>query len=251
MEPPLAEVTLMAAVLVVSAILHTTTGFGYALLSAPVLAALSSPREAVSTILATAVVVDVLVLIGHGGRPAPRARDVLLLSAWSLPGLALGAALLRVLPVPVLQLLAAAAVFFAVWLRLRRTRPREDPGVTRAQPWPHAAAAGLASGTLHTSTTLSGPPLVLYLMRRPRPPRVTRDTLVSISLLRLPVSVALLLLAGAWVAPPALPALWLAVALGYLVGRWLFGHMDVARYERAVLLVLVVAALTAVTNALT
>lgn len=45
--------------------------------------------------------------------------------------------------------------------------------------------------------------------------------------------------------------LWVAVAMGYLVGRWLFSRMDAARYGRAILLVLVLAALTALTNALT
>ena len=173
MAPPF-DVFMMAAVLVPSAVLHTTTGFGYALLSAPVLAAVVSPREAVSTILSTAVVV-VLVLAGHGRRPSPRLRDALVLSAWSLPGLVIGAALLRVLPVSALQLLAAEAVFFAVWM----------------------------------------------------------------------------VAAGAWIEPPSLPVLWLAVAFGYLVGRRLFSRMDVSRYERAVLVVLVVAALTALLNALT
>lgn len=248
----------MAAVLVVSAVLQTTTGFGFALLSAPVLAAVLSPQEAVSTIVTTGVVVDVLVLTGHGRRPAPCGRDVLRLGAWSLPGLALGALLLRWLPAAALQLLAAGAVLFAVWMRARAvsSRPRnrlERPGaapVDAGERWYHSAAAGFTSGTLHTSTTLSGPPLVLYLTRRARAPRATRDTLIGLSLLRLPITVALLLLAGAWVAPPSVPLLWLAVALGYVIGRWLFTRMDVARYERAVLTVLVIAALSAVASAL-
>ena len=104
---------------------------------------------------------------------------------------------------------------------------------------------------MHTATTLSGPPLVLYLTRHRQLPRVTRDTLIVIWLMRLPVGVALLVAAGAWIGPPSLPVLWLAVAFGYLIGRWLFSRMDVSRYERAVLVVLVVAALTALLNALT
>ncbi len=94
-EPLSVEIILVAAVLVLSAALQTATGFGFAILSAPVLAALLGPELAVSTIVATGVVVDVLVLAADGRRPQPRVSDVLSLGAWSLPGLLAGALLLR------------------------------------------------------------------------------------------------------------------------------------------------------------
>ena len=43
--------------------------------------------------------------------------------------------------------------------------------------------------------------------------------------------------------------LWLAVALGYLIGRAVFARLDLARYERAVLGALVAAAGVAVVAA--
>ena len=121
------ETALIAAVLVLSAALQTSTGFGFALLSAPVLAALVGPVEAVSTIVATGVVVDVLVLAADGRRPQPRGRDVLSLGLWSAPGLVGGALLLRVLPNAVLQLVVAAAVLFAVGHSLAVAGARKDP----------------------------------------------------------------------------------------------------------------------------
>ncbi|MBA2516478.1 MAG: hypothetical protein H0V22_04050 [Solirubrobacterales bacterium] len=84
------------------------------------LSAVLSPQQAVATIVATGIVVDVLVLIADGSRPQSSARDVLSLAAWSPPGLGLGAVLLRILPVASLQLLVAAAVLLAVWHRRRR-----------------------------------------------------------------------------------------------------------------------------------
>lgn len=245
------QTALIAAVLVVSAALQTSTGFGFALLSAPVLAVLVGPVEAVSTIVATGVVVDVLVLVGDGRRPQPRRRDVLALGAWSVPGLVAGALLLRALPSTVLQLVVAGAVLFAVGHRLRPRRALRSTatGASSAERWWSAAPAGLASGVLSTATTLGGPPVVLYLTRRPRPPRQTRDTLVALSLLRLPLSVAALILAGTWVRPPGLIVLWIAVAMGYVIGRWVFARMNLARYEQAVLGALVMAALVAVASA--
>lgn len=244
------DIALIAAVLVFSAVLQTSTGFGFALLSAPVLAVMVGPVEAVSTIVATGVVVDVLVLAADGRRPQPRGRDVLSLGLWSVPGLAAGALLLRVLPSTVLQLVVAAAVLFAVGHRLR---PRRAPSARGRLPerWWSAAPAGLASGVLSTATTLGGPPVVLYLTRRPRPPRETRDTLVVLSLVRLPLSVAALILAGTWARPPGLVVLWFAVVLGYVIGRWVFARMDLVRYEQAVLGALAVAALVAVATAVT
>ena len=239
---------LIAAVLVFSAALQTSTGFGFAMLSAPVLAVLVGPVEAVSTIVATGVVVDVLVLAAGGRRPQPHGRDVLTLGLWSVPGLLAGALLLRTLPSAALKLLVAGAVLLAVGhrLRLRRIGPA---AAAPSERWWSAAPAGIASGVLSTATTLGGPPIVLYLTRRPRPPRETRDTLVALSLLRLPLSVAALVLAGTWVQPQGLVVLWIAVALGYVIGRWVFARMDPARYEQAVLGALVVAALTAVATA--
>lgn len=72
---------------------------------------------------------------------------------------------------------------------------------------------------------------------------------MAFSLVRLPLSVAALVLTDTLIQPPALPLLWLAVLLGYLLGRWVFARMDLARYERVVLAAL--AALTAIIAAVT
>lgn len=239
---------LIAVVLLVSATLQTSTGFGFALLSAPILAALTGPREAVSTIMLVGVVVDVLVLIADGRRPQPRPRDVVALTAWSMPGFVLGAVLLRLLPASALQLLVAVAVLATVAFRARpahRRRARAE----RREHWWTPGPAGFASGVLSTATTVGGPPIVLYLTRRPRPPRETRDTLVALSVVRAPAGLAALILTGTWRTPPALPLLILGVVLGYMIGRWVFAHLDVGRYERVVLVTLVVAATVALVSA--
>jgi len=70
-------------------------------------------------------------------------------------------------------------------------------------------------------------------------------------LVRLPLSVAALVITHTWTQPASLPLLWLAVLLGYAIGRWTFSRMDVARYERLILLALGVAALAAITAAVT
>jgi uncharacterized membrane protein YfcA len=244
-----ATVVAVSAVLVLSGALHAATGFGFALLSAPILTALLGPQDAISVIVLTGVVVDVLILSAERRRPVPAWPEAAGLTLWAIPGLAAGAWLLSSLPRAGLQLLVAGAVLAGVAMRVVGGRR-----AAAAAPSPHykwtRAAAGLSSGLLSTATTLGGPPVVLYLMSRSLNPQRTRDTLVVLSLLRTPPSVVALVLAGALHWPPALPVLWVAVLVGYACGKWVFVRLDAARYERAVLGLLVVAAGTATVVAL-
>jgi uncharacterized membrane protein YfcA len=241
-----ATLAAVSAVLVLSGALHAATGFGFALLSAPILAALLGPPDAISVIVLTGVVVDVLILGAERRRPSPSWPEAVGLTAWAVPGLVAGAWLLSSLPRTGLQLLVAGAVLGGVAMRVvggRRAAASPHRGWTRA-------AAGLSSGLLSTSTTLGGPPVVLYLMSRKLAPQTMRDTLVVLSLLRTPPSVLALVVAGALRWRPEIPLLWLAVLAGYACGKWVFVRLDAGRYERGVLGLLVVAALTATVVAL-
>lgn len=239
-----ATLAAVSAVLVLSGALHAATGFGFALLSAPLLTALLGPQEAISIIVLTGVIVDLLILGAERRRPEPAWPEAVGLTLWAFPGLAAGAYLLSSLPPTGLQLLVAAAVLGGVAMRVvggRRAAaagPSSHHKVTRA-------AAGLSSGLLSTATTLGGPPVVLYLMTRQLTPQRMRDTLVVLSLLRTPPSVIALAFAGALHWRSEIPLLWLAVLVGYAGGTWVFVRLDARRYERGVLALLVVAAATA------
>ncbi|GIJ44298.1 hypothetical protein Val02_11840 [Virgisporangium aliadipatigenens] len=245
---PLWELLVVAAALLLSASLHSSTGFGFAMLSAPVLAALIGPQAAVSTIVATGTVVDILVMVAERRRPQPVWRDVLVIGLWSLPGLVLGAVALKTLPATALQLLVAGAVLVAVAHRVWMSR-RERP-VHLPDRWWLPASAGLSSGALSTATTLGGPPVVLYLLGRGYPPRRTRDTLIALSLARTPPSVATLWAAGTLRVPAHWPLLVGVVVAGYFAGRLVHDRLDVTRYERFALGVLVVACAVATVAAL-
>ncbi|MGO2660602.1 sulfite exporter TauE/SafE family protein [Mycetocola reblochoni] len=238
---------LLVLIMFASAVLQTTTGFGFAILSAPVLTAVFGGPEAVSTIIICGTAVDVLILLVRrtgSRRAAPREVAVLVLS--SVPGLVLGAWLLSVLPQRALLLVVAAAVVLAV---AHRVLQRRAPRASRPVSWGWGAAAGFASGTLGTSTTLAGPPTVLYLTRRLSDPSSIRDTLVAVNLVRAPISVAALLAAGTFAVPAGIVWPALAACAGYLLGSRLFGRLDAARYESLVLSALVLAAAVAVASA--
>jgi uncharacterized membrane protein YfcA len=228
------------ALIFVSAILQSLSGFGFALLSAPLLAATIGGAEAVSTIIITGTVCDVAILAMRRSMPRPVGREVWALAGWSVPGMLAGAWLLAWLPASGLQIFVACVVIGAVVLRLRS----RERGVVVRPVW--AVPAGLLSGALSTSTSLGGPPSVYYLVHRDLPPHAMRDTLVTVSLVRLPLSVASLVIAGTWQTYEHWLPLVGAALLGQLVGARAFHAFGSSRYERVVLCLLVVSALVSV-----
>lgn len=237
-----------ALALFLGAALQSATGFGFALVSAPVLFALIGPQEAVTAGVLVALVPNTLALAGERRRPQVLVRDVLALLAWSLPGLALGAVALRELSEQLLSALVAAAVLGGVALRALTRRSRRPAASGPPRPW-HLPVAGVTSGAMSTSTSLNGPPLVFYLLARGAAPMQTRDTLATIFLIHAVLGVPALLLSGTFAMPDAIWALLLAALAGQLLGRRAFGWLHGDRYEPAVYAVLVATALVAVVAA--
>jgi uncharacterized membrane protein YfcA len=108
-----------AVAVLLGAGLQSATGFGFALVSAPVLFALLGPREAVSAGALLSIELSLLTLATERRVPRVLHREAFALVAWSLPGLALGAVALRELPDRVLSVLVAVGVLGALGLRLR------------------------------------------------------------------------------------------------------------------------------------
>lgn len=223
----------------VSATLQSISGFGYALLSAPILTAVLGGPLAVSTVLITGTACDLAILSMRRRLPRPVSGEVRRLALWSVPGMAAGSVLLAQLPARWLQVFVALVVVAAVVMRVR-SEPSQQ-----AVPSTWAAGADFTSGALSTSTSLGGPPTVLYLSHRNHTPHVMRDTLAALSLARLPVSVIALAAAGVWEVYPAWPLLIVAALVGQVVGAHLFHRFAASRYDKVVMGLLLVSALSA------
>jgi uncharacterized protein len=240
-------VVLAAVAAFAGASVQSATGFGFALVLSPALFAAVEPREAVVTLLLLGVVLNLLVLSDTRTplRPAARALAPLLLAA--LPGLAVGLVLLELLDKPVLQLAVGAAVICAALIQLRaggrRSEERGEPSLGSA------CAAGLASGALTTSTSVSGPPIVLWLQARGVGPEELRASLALGFLALNAAGGALVLVAGGvgtLRAELVLPLLALVV-LGHFAGARVFRRLDAALLRAAVTaLVLVTGAASAI-----
>jgi uncharacterized membrane protein YfcA len=153
----------------------------------------------------------------------------------------IGALALRELSERVLSGLVAVAVLGGLALRVVG---RRAAATARPRAW-QLPATGVISGALSTSTSLNGPPLVFCLLARGASPAQTRDTLAVIFIVHAVLGLPALLLTGTFALPGALWLLLLAGVTGQLLGRRAFGRLHGEHYERAVVVVLAVTAVTA------
>jgi uncharacterized protein len=218
----------------VGAFVQSATGFGFALVLGPALFAVLEPVEAVTALLVLGFVLNLFVLF-EGGRPGHvdwGALAPVLLAA--VPGLAVGLAVLDALSKQALQVGVGVAVILAAGWQLRQRRRPQRSLLPRASAW----GVGFLSGTLTTSISVSGPPLVLWLEARGVGPHEFRASLAAGFLaLNLAGGVLLLALKGsaALDAGVVLPLLGL-VAAGHLLGALAFRRLDRERFFTFVLL---------------
>ncbi len=232
------------------AALQSATGFGFALVSAPLLFAATTPAHAVGLLMVLGLVVNLMTLGTEGRRPEPLVRESLVMLAWAIPGTVVGVIALRALDSTALQICVTLGVFATLAVRWLAQR-RPDAGNGDPPAWA-APAAGLASGALTTSTTTAGPPVVLYMLARGAPPVQTRDTLTTTFIGFTVIGVVALLFSGRdWVPhADALAALIPATVVGHLAGRPVFARIAGHHYEPVLTGVLILTALAGLATAL-
>jgi uncharacterized membrane protein YfcA len=230
-----------AVAVLAGAAVQAATGFGFAVLAAPLAFAALDSHEAIGLLLLLGAEIGVLTLATEGRRPQPMVRRSAIVLAWSVPAAVAGVAVLRALDAVTLQVAVSIGVAATLVVRHRA------PEVEHRGPEPRWAApvTGLSAGALVTSTNTSGPPLLLYLTGRGDDPVAVRDTLTVCQLgLSLIGAAAVLATGTSGVVPRGwLVALFaLLVALAHLVGRRVFARLAASgRYEPVLNATLVVA----------
>jgi uncharacterized membrane protein YfcA len=230
---------LVAAVAVAAgAILQSATGFGFSLVAAPLVFAAVGPEEAVGLLTLLGAQVSLMTLATEGRHPQPATGECLVVLAAAAPGAVVGVAVLRALDVVALQIAVSAGVIAT--LAVRRLATGHLPR------WA-GVPAGFAAGALTTSTTTSGPPLLVFLLGRRLTPEQMRDTL-PVCFLGLSAIGALALWATGTTA--AVPEPWQVAVLvpvaaaGQVLGRRLFARLAASgRYEPVITAVLLASVL--------
>jgi uncharacterized protein len=147
----MSDLAAIAATLAVAAGIQVTMGFGFALIAIPIIAVVDDPKVAV--VLITAVGVPMTLWNTYRWRSHLRVREMLTVAGASLVGMPLGALVLTRAPDRALTLtIGVVVLILTAWL----WRGLQLPPGPRTE-----ISAGVASGSLATSTGTNGPPLVI------------------------------------------------------------------------------------------
>jgi uncharacterized membrane protein YfcA len=229
------DVVLLLIVLA-AALTAGLTGFGFNLVSVPLLALYLDPRSAVVVSLLLGVVASGMLLLSPDTRALIEGRLTLLLFGFSLLGLPIGVLLFSTVSPNALKV-AIGLITLVYGLPLLWSH--------RFRITAHAyvgAAAGLAGGILASSTGLSGPPAIVFVHAQRLQPARLRATLAAYVFLVTVMSLPLLMVTGSVNQGRVVAALPLipAVVIGVLIGRALFTKVAAHLFEKLVIAALVV-----------
>lgn len=234
----------IAGCVLVAGFAQSISGFGFALISVPLMSLVVDPRT--SVVVATFVGAVASTVQAVAERRHVEWSSARRLASASYLGMPFGLAAFVVFDERALRLTVGVAVLFALGtlvagFRLPADRHRFD--------W----FLGIFSGALATSTSTNGPPLVFVLQARGLAPEAFRATInvvfsaVNFGAIALFVSAGKVTSSGLAGAAVAIPVLGVAMTLGWAVR----GRLDAAMFRVFVLSLLGVSGLSALVAALT
>jgi uncharacterized protein len=214
----------LAATTFVAALLYSISGFGFAVLAAPLFLLFLDPAQAIQLIIIISTVLSIVVLRGLLPTIAPQL--LLRLALGSLVGLPLGLIAFRYAD-PILVRAAAGAMIFGFAILMALTRRRSGQPA-KGKHWSAFAmspgldlVAGAVAGVASALVGQPGPPVLIYLLLAGAGARTVRATLLAFFALSYGVTLAS---HAATIGIPA--ATWLAAGilipfafLGGLAGR--------------------------------
>jgi uncharacterized membrane protein YfcA len=183
----------LAATTFGSALLYAISGFGFAVLAAPLFLLFLDPARAIQLIIIISTVLSIVVL--RGLLPAIAPRLLLRLAFGSLVGLPLGLIAFRYAD-PILVRAAGGAMIFGFAILMAVSRRRSgQPG--QGKHWTAFAmspgfdlAAGAVSGFAGALVGQPGPPVLIYLLLAGTAARTVRATLLAFFALSYGVTLA-------------------------------------------------------------
>lgn len=229
------------AVFAVAALAQAVSGFGFALVSIPLLTILTQPGTALVAVAIVALPMTVGIFVVERAHVSWRPVWQLVIPA----ALAMPIGLVVLLTVPEAAMTAAIAVVVVgctvlVWREWRFTGSAA-----------RVCAAGVFSGVLSTTTGTNGPALVATLQGMGFPPRPFRATLAAVFAVNGAISLIAFGAAGVVTArSAALAAIGLpAIAAGGWLGNRLFSRIDAARFRRVLIAGLIASSTVALAHA--
>ncbi len=225
-----------------ASIVQSTAGFGFSLMLVPLLSLVIGPKETVvlSNILSALLEAVLLIRV----RQSVEWKLGGTLFAGAVVGMPFGLLVVIFLSASALKIVIAATVIVFTVMLMRGLR-------FHAAGRAGNVAAGVVSGVLNTSTSMSGPPVVLYLQGRGIAPGPFRATLFAYFSAISAIAVGLLAAAGHFTGDVAAAALVAIPSLfvGGWIGNRLHARVPEARFRHLVYGILIASALSAMVSA--
>jgi uncharacterized membrane protein YfcA len=230
---------LAAIVVAFAALIQASVGFGYALLSAPLLA-LVAPEMVPGPVMVSSMIVSLASGVREW-RSIDR-RGVGLALVGRVPGVVLGAAALAWLSTETMSIVFGAVVLFGVALSVSGLRVALTTGTL--------LGTGFLSGVMGTMTSIGGPPIALIYQHAQGPE--LRSTLNTYFALGSAMSIPALALAGHFGREQLVDGLLLLppTLLGFALSGFTRSWLDAGRTRGAVLGVATASALAVVVKEL-
>lgn len=255
------SIVLLSAGAAAGALVQAATGFGFAIIAAPVFLAVMNSHAALQILVVIHLVQTVIMVPRIWGK-VPKTL-LSLLVAGALVGSPIGLSVFLALDVQLLKLsvgaliLAVTALLIAREISAHRRRAGqpieivdlEDPRVTPRIP---AFLTGIGSGALTALLVMPGPPVMLYFAGRQGPPEQTRALAITFfGLCYLTVTILNAVWAGMGPQVWGLAALLgPAVVVGTMAGMRLASRLTHGSFRIAVFVLLVLSGVGAVVSAL-
>src|SRR5882672_6569651 len=237
----------LATTTFVAALLYAVTGFGFAVLAAPIFLLFTDPAPAIQLVIIISTVLSIVVL--RGLLPAIAPWLLLRLVLGSLGGLPLGLVAFRYADPFLVRAAAGAMIFgFAILMAVSRRRSGQ-PG--QGKHWTAFAmsrgldlAAGVVSGIAGALVGQPGPPVLIYLLLAGTAARTVRATLLAFFALSYGVTLASHAATIGIAAPTWLAAAGILIPfafLGGLAGRPIGDRLGVEAFARLAIALLAMA----------
>lgn len=234
-------------VVTVSNFLQATTGFGYAIVTTPLLAMVLPPKESVMLTMTTGLIarMSMLKVISGSGSFA----DIKPLLMTSVIGAVVGSYVLTTINSYWLKLFIAVVLLVTGWAmwKERRVEITNQKSAERA--------VGILAGFLGSTTSINGPPIIMYYLNAglDKQKDIFRANLTRYFLLMNFITLFLafwfgtLEIGNIWkLTVLAIPGLW----LGLYLGEKFFQRIDAQAFKRMTIIMVIASAIMIITHTL-
>jgi len=220
------------------------TGFGFALVSVPIMVILLSPKIVVPIVLMQSILINLIILLE--ARKWVNLKRIWPLMIAGIVGIPLGTYLLIVLDVGILRVFIGAVLIpFAIasFMGFKKQIKNEKLAF---------APVGFISGLLGASTTLAGPPVILFFVNQGVEKQTFRANLVAYFMVLSLATISAFTLGGVITTEVIKYAIWFlpATIFGAIIGIKLAYKVDEKLFRNIALIIVTIAGLLSIASGL-